>query len=109
MGLTGGIADITSLYDSLLAMHQGLTDDSILDAYSDIRIKKWRELINPISRANFARLWDDNAIEERNAFLKMCKDSENDSDAQLRGSRVCNSLRVAVKKLTLLIVHIYAE
>ncbi|KAF4624841.1 hypothetical protein G7Y89_g13328 [Cudoniella acicularis] len=59
MGLTGGIADISSLTDCLLAMHNNLTDDSILDKYSEIRIKKWKEIIDPTSRANFGRLWDE--------------------------------------------------
>jgi len=88
MGLTGGIADITSLYDSLIAMHNGLTDDSILDAYSDVRRRIWREIIDPSSRANFARIWDEKASEEKEKFFKMCKDMENDEEARERGAKV---------------------
>ncbi|TVY82298.1 FAD-dependent monooxygenase terC [Lachnellula suecica] len=90
MGLTGGFADITTLYDCFLAMQEGLTDDSILDAYSDVRRKKWREIIDPSSRANFARIWDENAVEEKEAFFKMCRDMENDPEAQKRGAQVSN-------------------
>ena len=49
---------MTSLYDCLIAMQDGLTDDSILDKYSEVRRKKWQDLIDPISRANFRRIWD---------------------------------------------------
>jgi hypothetical protein len=88
MGLTGGIADITSLYDSLIAIHNGLTDDSVLDAYSDVRRRIWREIIDPSSRANFARIWDENAKEEKEKFFQMCKDMEHDEEARERGAKV---------------------
>ncbi|KAH6666425.1 hypothetical protein B0J14DRAFT_620528 [Halenospora varia] len=70
MGLTGGIADISSLTDVLIAMHLGLTDDSILDKYSEVRIKKWREIIDPMSRANFGRLHDESLKADREEFFK---------------------------------------
>lgn len=88
MGLTGGFADITSLYDCFLAMYEGLTDDSILDAYSEVRRKKWKDIIDPASRANFARIWDENAAEEKEAFFRMCRDMENNREAQKAGANV---------------------
>lgn len=78
MGLTGGFADVGSLYDCLVGMHQGLADDKILDKYSDIRIKLWREMIDPISRANFRRLWCEEAIPERDQFFEMCQNASKD-------------------------------
>jgi len=82
MGLTGGFADITSLYDCLMAIQNGLTTDKILGKYSEIRIKKWAEIIDPISRANFRRLWAEDASLERLAFFDMCKKMETDEEMQ---------------------------
>jgi hypothetical protein len=73
MGLTGGISDIHTLYDCLAAINTGLTDDSILDVYSDVRIKKWKEIIDPTSRANFRRLWAEDAIPERERYFEILK------------------------------------
>ena len=50
MGLTGGIADVGSLFDALVAMQVGRADDKILDEYSRCRIEKWKDFINPTSR-----------------------------------------------------------
>jgi hypothetical protein len=88
MGLTGGFADITSLYDCLMAIQNGLTTDKILDKYSEIRIKKWAEIIDPVSRANFRRLWAEDAIPERLAFFEMCKKMETDEVMQKQGAAV---------------------
>jgi hypothetical protein len=74
LGLTGGIADISALFDCFLGIHQGLTDDSIFDHWSKSRIRKWKEIINPASRANFRRLWDKEAHEEREAFFEQCRE-----------------------------------
>lgn len=99
LGLTGGIADVTSLYDCLMAIQNGLTDDSILDKYSEVRIKKWKELIDPISRANFRRLWAEDAIPEKEAFFAMCKETETNEELQKQGAGVCQRPR-AKPKLT---------
>jgi hypothetical protein len=88
MGLTGGFADITSLYDCLMAIQTGLTTDKILDKYSEIRIKKWAEIIDPVSRGNFRRLWAEDAIPERLAFFEMCKKMETDVEMQKGGAAV---------------------
>jgi len=75
MGLTGGIADVGSLYDSLLGIHTGQADDSILDKYDEIRRKIWHEVINPVSSDNMRRLIDldpDTAV-EKDPFLGMLK------------------------------------
>jgi hypothetical protein len=59
-----------------MAIQNGLTTDKILDKYSEIRIKKWAEIIDPVSRGNFRRLWDEDAIPDRLAFFEMCKKME---------------------------------
>lgn len=58
MGLTGGLVDAGNLFDCLFGLATGQADDSILDKYSDIRIQKYQEVINPISSSNIKRLWD---------------------------------------------------
>ncbi|KAF2466732.1 FAD/NAD(P)-binding domain-containing protein [Lindgomyces ingoldianus] len=80
LGLTGGICDIGSLHDCLIAMYEGKADDSILDVYDEVRRQKWRELIDPISSDNIRRLFgqDPEVALENDEFLKMCKRTEID-------------------------------
>ncbi|KAF2192960.1 FAD/NAD(P)-binding domain-containing protein [Zopfia rhizophila CBS 207.26] len=78
LGLTGGFADVGSLYDCLIGIHTDQLDEDILDKYSEIRIKIWREMIDPMSRANFHRLWDDTKIADREEFFKMCEKASDD-------------------------------
>jgi len=78
MGLTGGFADVGSLYDCFTGIHLDELDDSILDKYSEIRIKIWREMIDPMSRENFHRLWDPEHEEKRKEFFKMCERASDD-------------------------------
>lgn len=58
MGLTGGLVDAGNLADCLYGIATGQVDDSILDKYSEIRIKAYKEIIDPISSGNIRRLWD---------------------------------------------------
>jgi hypothetical protein len=58
MGLTGGLVDAGNLFDCLYGIATGQLDDSILDKYSEIRIQKYNDIINPISSSNIRRLWD---------------------------------------------------
>ena len=41
-------------------------------------MKLWREMIDPMSRANFHRLWDENAKGEREEFFRMCERASDD-------------------------------
>ena len=76
MGLTGGIADVGSLYDSLVGIHIGRADDSILDTYDEVRRRIWHDIIDPISTDNLTRLFKyagpDEAM-ENDPFFKMVK------------------------------------
>jgi 2-polyprenyl-6-methoxyphenol hydroxylase-like FAD-dependent oxidoreductase len=78
LGLTGGIADVGNLFDAFVGIHEGLADDSILDRYSEVRMRIWREIIDPMSRENFRRLWDQNPEKalENDEFFQICKKSE---------------------------------
>jgi len=89
MGLTGGFADVGSLYDCFTGIHTDELDESILDKYSDERIKIWREMIDPMSRANFHRLWDPECVKDRDEFFKMC---EHASDDPVFGRSVAESV-----------------
>ncbi len=82
MGLTGGIADIGSLYESLVGIHTGVADDLILDKYDEIRRQIWHEIINPISSVNIRRLIDldpDTAVEQ-DPVLQMLKRLQENLD-----------------------------
>lgn len=80
MGLTGGLADIGGLFQRLEGMHAGLADPSILTTWSDVQVKKWHEIINPISSGNIKRLFDQDPEKalENDDFLKMLKKAETD-------------------------------
>jgi hypothetical protein len=78
LGLTGGFADVGSLYDCFLGIHEDQLDEDILDKYSEIRIKIWREMIDPMSRANFHRLWDPESAKDREEFFAMCDKAADD-------------------------------
>ncbi|KAL5327507.1 hypothetical protein ACEPPN_005205 [Leptodophora sp. 'Broadleaf-Isolate-01'] len=80
------------LYDCLMAMQNGFADDSILDKYSEVRRKKWHDLVDPISRANFRRIWDEDAIPERNEFFAMCKKMETNEEMRKQGQEFTHLL-----------------
>jgi hypothetical protein len=82
MGLTGGIADVGSLYDSLYGIHTDQADESILDIYDEKRRQIWHSIINPISTENIKRLFDQDADQalEKDPFLKMVKQAETDQE-----------------------------
>ena len=80
LGLTGGIADVGSLFDCLIGIHKGLADDSILDKYAEIRRKIYVETIDPLSRENFRRLWDQDpdTAAEKDPLFQLCHKAEKD-------------------------------
>ena len=75
MGLTGGIADVGSLYDAMMHLQNGRCDESVLDEYSRVRIAKWKETIDPMSRKNFDLIWNtsEEAQKNRDEFWGFCK------------------------------------
>lgn len=78
MGLTGGFADVGSLYDCFTGIHTDALDEQILDKYSEERIRVWRDMIDPMSRENFHRLWDPAHKQKRGDFFKMCEKVNED-------------------------------
>lgn len=81
LGLTGGFADVGSAFDALNAIHTGrVKDDGILDEYSRLRIKKWREVIDPMSRKNFGLIWDPAMAKDREDFFAFTKKMDTDKE-----------------------------
>jgi ATP-dependent phosphoenolpyruvate carboxykinase len=80
LGLTGGIADVGNLFDALIGIHKGLADESILDRYSEERRRIWKDIIDPMSRDNFRRVWetDVETARENDPFFKICVQAESD-------------------------------
>jgi len=81
MGLTGGLVDVGNLYDCLYGIYTNQLDDSILDKYSEVRIQKYKEIIDPVSSGNIRRLWDPSreAI-AREPFFQAVKRAETDPE-----------------------------
>lgn len=81
MGLTGGFADVGSLYDALMAVHtQRVKDTAILDEYSRVRIEKWKSIIDPMSRKNFDLIWNPESEQARQEFWALTQKAEADPD-----------------------------
>lgn len=80
--MTGGIADLGSLFDCLNGIHQRLADDDILDRYAEIRRKIYFDVIDPLSRENFRRLWaqDPDKAKENDEFFKVLDKAEKDQE-----------------------------
>lgn len=73
--------DVGNLFDCLNGVHQGLADDSILDRYSEVRRKMYKEIIDPVSTQNLKHLLQDPdvALKEDPLFQNM--DTMQDPDA----------------------------
>ena len=81
MGLTGGLVDVGNLFDCLYGIFNGQVDDHILDKYSEIRIQKYQEIIDPISSGNIKRLWDASPEAIQNEpFFQALKRAEVDKE-----------------------------
>ena len=74
--------DIGGLYDCLAGIYENKADDSILDKYSEVRQKKYNEIVDPISSENIVRLFgqDPDKALDNDDFLKMCKKTETDPE-----------------------------
>ncbi|KAK1752873.1 FAD/NAD(P)-binding domain-containing protein [Echria macrotheca] len=94
LGLTGGIADVGSLYDCFVGIHTGRVDaDEILDKYDEVRRKIWHEFINPRSQENMRRLFQYESAEEfveKDPFYKMLKQMEGNEATNQEASPTPN-------------------
>lgn len=80
--MTGGIADVGCLFDSLIGIHEGLADEGILDTYSKVRKHIWTDIIDPMSRENFRRLHDQdpNHARDNDEFFQTLIKAESDPE-----------------------------
>ncbi|KAJ4219520.1 hypothetical protein FSOLCH5_012371 [Fusarium solani] len=80
LGLTGGIVDVAGVYECLVGIYTNQADPSILDIYSDIRRKKYQEIVDPISSSNLRRMFSvhPDKVLETDEFLQMCKKAATD-------------------------------
>ncbi|KAJ9483383.1 hypothetical protein VN97_g10021 [Penicillium thymicola] len=93
LGLTGGIADVGALYDALIGIHKGVADEQILTEYSEARSAKYREYVDPLSTANFRRLWekDPETTVVEDEFFQMIREAQADPDVAKRMLEVRSS------------------
>lgn len=82
LGLTGGIVDVEGLFDCFRGVHCGKADETILKTYSDVRIKKYKEIVNPVSTQNLKRLCklDPSNVLGTDEVLQKVKQSENNPE-----------------------------
>lgn len=82
LGLTGGIIDIEGLFDCLRGVHCGKADKEILKTYSDVRIRKYKEIVNPVSTENLKRLCklDPSDVLGTDEVLQKVQQSEKDPE-----------------------------
>ena len=82
MGLTGGIADVGGLAQCLISIYEGKADESILDVYDEVRRKKYKEIVDPISSQNIRRLYDQDPEQalEKDGFLQFLRKAEGDKE-----------------------------
>lgn len=81
MGLTGGIADVGSLYDALYGIHTEQVDpDFILNKYDEVRQHIYKTIVDPVSTGNLKRLLLDPTDEaiDNDPFYQMCKRAQHD-------------------------------
>ncbi|KAJ9605068.1 hypothetical protein H2200_010458 [Cladophialophora chaetospira] len=86
MGLTGGILDAGALGDVLLAVMKDGKSETLLDRYSELRQKVFREIVDPRSQANVRRIsqTDPDTVGQTDPFLSMLNDPAIDK-SKLRG------------------------
>lgn len=82
MGLSGGIVDVGNLYDCLRGIYEGQADDSLLDNYSEIRRKIWKEVTDPVSSGNLLRFCalDLDTAGENEPFFQNCAKGQKDPE-----------------------------
>lgn len=79
MGLTNGIVDVGALADCLGGMHRGVASPAILDRYDAVRRAAFRDVVDKITTANFARIMQDPAEAlAKDPLLVACREAETD-------------------------------
>lgn len=68
------------LYDCLVGIYDNVATPDILDIYSDVRRKKFIDIVDPLSSENIRRLFaqDPEKALETDEFLKLCRRTATD-------------------------------
>ncbi|KAK7755568.1 hypothetical protein SLS62_002502 [Diatrype stigma] len=83
MGITSGFVDVGGLYDCLAGIWDGKADESILDIYSEKRIERYRNVIDPVSQNDFKRVSSNpDTLLDRDPILQAFKKAENNKALQ---------------------------
>ena len=93
-GLTTGITDAACLGDALVAVMQGIADDSLLQTYSDVRKKVFTEISNPrsIEAKRKAQSDPNNLSEADKEFYRKMNEDETFQIEGMKGSMVLQTL-----------------
>jgi 3-(3-hydroxy-phenyl)propionate hydroxylase len=93
-GLTTGITDAACLGDALVAVMQGIADDSLLQTYSDVRKKVFTEISNPrsIEAKRKAQSDPNNLSEADKEFYRKMNEDDTFQIEGMKGSMVLQTL-----------------
>jgi hypothetical protein len=93
-GLTTGITDAACLGDALVAVMQGIADDSLLQTYSDARKKVFTEISNPrsIEAKRKAQSDPNNLSDADKEFYRKMNEDEEFQIEGMKGSMVLQTL-----------------
>lgn len=90
LGLTGGIADVGSLVDSIRGIHEGKASLKILEVYDEKRREIYRNFIDPVSTANLNRCRQEGSKALENdkilQFIKMASQDKAETSKLLHVS-----------------------
>ena len=92
--MTTGITDAACLGDALVAVMQGIADDSLLQQYSDLRRKVFLEISNPrsIEAKRKAQSDPNNLSDADKEFYRKMNEDENFQIEGMKGSMVLQTL-----------------
>ncbi|KUI53402.1 Para-nitrophenol 4-monooxygenase [Cytospora mali] len=111
MGLMGGLVDAGNLFDCLYGIATGQADDSILEKYSEIRIRKYKDIIDPVSSGNIQRLWDPSpeTIKADTFFqaIQLAEKDEEFADQMAKVSIQDYSVNLSEKEITVRYLSTY--
>lgn len=86
------------LYDCLVGIYDKVATPDILDLYSDVRRKKYTDIVDPISSENIRRLFaqDPEKALDTDEFLKLCQRTAIDVEFSKEFQSVSASEKVAL-------------
>lgn len=95
LGLTGGFADVLGLCECLVGIERGWVKDAdwILEKYDEVRRGIFRDVVDPISSANFMRVLSEDSDKkiEEDPIIQMCRKAKTDEKVREQLSKVSRS------------------